>query len=85
MFTGLKGKDYYDRLRQMNLWTLEEGGITGSSRDFRDVGLQRIYQDERKWTTSLIDSNVKGEISGVGLSSRVCRNSNSNNSHPAYQ
>jgi len=24
MFTELKGKDYYERLRYVNLWTLEE-------------------------------------------------------------
>ena len=47
MFTGLtlKGKDYYDRLKQMNLWTVEDGGF-GVRFTFRDV--QRFYQDERK-------------------------------------
>ena len=36
MFTELKGKDYYERLIYLNLWTLEE------SRQRIDIGVFKI-------------------------------------------
>ena len=55
MFTELKGKYYYDRLRNLNLWTLEE---RRNRQDLIEVfkGFTKMYITE----LFTEDSNVKG-------------------------
>jgi len=45
MFTELKGKDYYERLRHLNLWTLEE---RRNRQDYQRFS--RCTKDLRTWT-----------------------------------